>query len=90
MAKSPSPPIALAKLDLEEKSFEVRVRFKGKPAVDVTDYLEHGIASLRCHQAYITGLGGDFDPDRFLRSGASFLGPSLGCEFAVSFELVPL
>ncbi len=39
MAKSPSPPIALAKLDLDEKSLEVRLRFKGKPASDVIDYL---------------------------------------------------
>ena len=29
MAKSPSPPIALAKLDLEERTLEVRLRFKG-------------------------------------------------------------
>jgi len=84
----------LAKEGLEPWTGCRMVLFNGSPqpthAVDVTDYLEHGIASLRCHQAYITGLGGDFDPDRFLRSGASFLGPSLGCEFAVSFELVPL
>lgn len=38
MAKSPSPPVALARLDLEEKSLEVRLRFKGKAAVDVADY----------------------------------------------------
>ncbi|MBV9511527.1 MAG: DUF2274 domain-containing protein [Caulobacteraceae bacterium] len=38
MAKSPSAPIALAKLDLEEKTLEVRLRFKGKAALDVADY----------------------------------------------------
>lgn len=39
MAKSPAPPIAVPKLDLEEKSLEVRLRLKGKAAVDVADYL---------------------------------------------------
>lgn len=39
MAKSPAPPIGIAKLDLEEKSLEVRLRLKGKAAVDVADYL---------------------------------------------------
>ena len=38
MAKAPSPPIGLAKLDLEEKTREVRLRFKGKAAADVADY----------------------------------------------------
>src|SRR6202021_578758 len=31
--------------------------------VDVTGAIEAGIASLKEHQAYIDGLGGDFDPD---------------------------
>ena len=40
MAKTPTPaPLALAKIDLEEKSLEVRLRLKGKPAVDLMDYL---------------------------------------------------
>ena len=38
MAKAPSPPIGLAKLDLEEKTLEVRLRFKGRAAADVADY----------------------------------------------------
>lgn len=38
MAKSPATPIALPKLDLEEKTLEVRLRLKGKAAVDVADY----------------------------------------------------
>ena len=38
MAKTPPPPIALAKLDLEEKTLEVRLRFKGKAAADVAEY----------------------------------------------------
>jgi LmbE family N-acetylglucosaminyl deacetylase len=59
-------------------------------AVDVTAYLERGIASLKCHEAYIAGLGGEFDADAFLRGGAESIGRQLGCDFAVSFELVPL
>ena len=39
MAKSPSPPIALPKLDLEERTLEVRLRLKGRAAIDVADYL---------------------------------------------------
>jgi hypothetical protein len=38
MAKPPSSPIALAKLDLEEKTLEVRLRLKGRAAVDVAYY----------------------------------------------------
>jgi hypothetical protein len=38
MSKTPPPPIGLAKLDLEEKSLEVRLRLKGKAAVDVAEY----------------------------------------------------
>ena len=70
------------------------VLFNGSPnpthAVDVTKHIDKGIASLNCHKAYIAGLGGEFDVDAFLRSGAEFNGPRLGCELAVSFELVPL
>jgi LmbE family N-acetylglucosaminyl deacetylase len=70
------------------------VLFNGSPepthAVDVTAYIDLGIASLKCHSAYIAGLGGDFDVDSFLRTGAEYNGPRLGCELAVSFELVPL
>ena len=39
MARSASPaPLALPKIDLEEKSLEVRLRLKGKAAVDLADY----------------------------------------------------
>ena len=45
MAKPPAPaPLALAKIDLEEKTLEVKLRLKGKPAVDLMDY-------RRTHQA---------------------------------------
>ena len=39
MAKiRPPRPLALPKIDLEEKSLEVRLRLKGKAAVDLADY----------------------------------------------------
>ena len=34
-------------------------------AVDVTDTLPAGVDSLRAHQAYLDGLGRDFDPTSF-------------------------
>ena len=45
-------------------------------AVDVTDHLARGIASLECHRVYIDALNDpDFDPDTFLRSAAQSVGP---------------
>lgn len=68
------------------------VCFFGSPqpthAVDVTDYLDRGIASLQEHEAYIKGLGGEFDVDAFLRGSASSTGQRFGCEYAVSFEVL--
>lgn len=59
-------------------------------AVDVTDHLADGVASLECHRAYIDALNDpDFDPEAFLRGGAEAAGPLLGVELAVTFELVP-
>jgi LmbE family N-acetylglucosaminyl deacetylase len=54
--------------------------------VDVGATLDRGIASLREHQAYTDGLGGDFDPDEFLRSMAGYAGMVSGCEYAVTFQ----
>jgi LmbE family N-acetylglucosaminyl deacetylase len=54
--------------------------------VDVTGTIEAGIASLRQHQAYIDGLGTDFDPDDFLRNISGYGGMAAGCEFAVLFQ----
>ena len=58
-------------------------------AVDVTDHIADGIASLRCHQTYIDALGGEFDPDAFLRANAESAGAILGVDYAVSFSVVP-
>ena len=54
--------------------------------VDVSPYLDRGVASLREHRAYLDGLGGDFDPDDFLRSMAGYAGMAAGCEYAVTFQ----
>ncbi|MEM8922691.1 MAG: PIG-L deacetylase family protein [Actinomycetota bacterium] len=59
-------------------------------AVDVTDTIGAGVASLECHRTYIDAVGDpDFDPDSFLRGAASAAGPRIGVELAVTFELVP-
>ena len=54
--------------------------------VDVTATIDAGVASLREHQAYIDGLGTDFDPDEFLRNISGFGGMAAGCEYAVLFQ----
>ncbi|MEO8695549.1 MAG: PIG-L deacetylase family protein [Acidimicrobiales bacterium] len=71
--------------------------FGGSPeathAVDVSETIDLGVASLREHRAYLDALAGGpaaIDPDSFLRGMAQSTGPSIGVEAAVSFELVPL
>jgi LmbE family N-acetylglucosaminyl deacetylase len=60
-------------------------------AVDVTGFLDQGVASLAEHRAYLAGLGdGTTDPDAFLREGALDAGARFGVEHAVEFEVVPL
>jgi LmbE family N-acetylglucosaminyl deacetylase len=71
-----------------------RVCISGSPrpthAVDVSSSLDKGIASLKAHQAYIGNLGGDFDPETFLRESAAGTGKRVGCEYAVSFEVIQI
>jgi hypothetical protein len=54
LPKSPAPALALAKIDLEEKSVEGRLRLKGKAAVDLIDY-------QRAYQA-LNGAAIEADP----------------------------
>jgi LmbE family N-acetylglucosaminyl deacetylase len=57
-------------------------------AVDVTDWIDAGVASLRQHVAYLAGLGeAGTDPDAFLRESAMHLAPRFGGRPAVGFEL---
>ena len=58
--------------------------------VDVTATIDAGVASLRQHQAYIDGLGRDFDPDQFLKDMAGFIGLGAGCEYAMAFHRYPM
>lgn len=66
------------------------VCFNGSPspthAVDVTGFLDLGIASLREHRAYLDHVGAD--PDAMLRGAATATGERFGCEHAVGFEVV--
>ncbi len=54
--------------------------------VDVTGTIGLGVASLREHDAYIKGLGRDFDPDQFLRDMAGYVGLGAGCDYAVGMR----
>ncbi len=59
-------------------------------AVDVTPFLDKGIASLKEHRVYLENLPGDFDPEAFLLQGARETGKRFGCQFAVSFEVIKI
>ncbi len=57
-----------------------------KHAVDITGFLDRGIASLREHKAYLEHVG--TDADAMLRDAATATGREFGCEHAVAFEVV--
>lgn len=59
-------------------------------AVDVTDTIDRGVASLRAHAAYLAGLGTPTDPDELLRGSARAAGEQFGGRAAVAFELIDL
>jgi len=68
--------------------------FGGSPepthAVDVSDHLAAGIASLREHRAYLAALDPDFDPAQFLTANAAAGGARAGVDHAVLVEVVPV
>jgi LmbE family N-acetylglucosaminyl deacetylase len=56
--------------------------------VDVTGFLDRGIASLQAHRAYMAGLGdGSFDPAAFLTWIAAASGARLDVDAAVLLEV---
>ncbi len=56
-------------------------------AVDVSEHLDAGIASLRCHAAYLEGLGEGWPaPEVFLPEWAARAGEQFGGRPAVTFE----
>jgi LmbE family N-acetylglucosaminyl deacetylase len=61
-------------------------------AVDVSDHLAAGIASLETHTAYLQGLGGGTmsEPGEFLESYARAAGTRFGVRFATTFEAINL
>ena len=59
-------------------------------AVDVTDHLDAGVDSLRAHEAYLRGLGRDFDPEAFVHRMTAMAGPAIGVPHAVAFGRVQL
>lgn len=59
-------------------------------AVDVTDHLDAGVDSLRAHEAYLAGLGRDFDPEAFVRGMTALAGPAIGVPHAVALGRVQL
>ena len=56
-------------------------------AVDVTDYIDKGVASLEKHRVYIDNLSQDFDPDSFLTFILAAVGANFDCDYAVSFQV---
>jgi LmbE family N-acetylglucosaminyl deacetylase len=57
-------------------------------AVDTSETINAGIASLQAHRAYIDGLGwDDFDPREFLEGRSREAGKGLGTRFAAPFEV---
>ena len=60
-------------------------------AIDTTDFLDQGVASLAAHTEYLRGLGsgsGMSDPREFLESLAREAGQRLGVRFALSAEVI--
>jgi LmbE family N-acetylglucosaminyl deacetylase len=71
------------------------VAFSGSPepthGVDITGFVDRGIASLQAHEAYLSNLGGEaFDPAAFLVGQADTCGPRLGVAQAALFEVFEL
>jgi len=57
-------------------------------AVDITDSIAAGVESLRCHTAYLAGLGAKApDPDEFLREAAQRNAARFGGRLAATFEV---
>lgn len=59
-------------------------------AVNVTDSLERGIASLLEHHVYLQHLSAPHDAAAFLRQQAAACGQRLGCPYAIDFEVIEL
>jgi len=56
--------------------------------VDVTDFMDKAIASLREHRVYLENLSRQEDPSDMLRTQAEERGKLLGCQYAVVFQVL--
>ncbi|MFG3303375.1 PIG-L deacetylase family protein [Micromonospora chersina] len=62
---------------------------EARHGVDVTDCFDRGVASLRAHGAYLSGLGdGGFDAEEFLEGLARPAGSRLGVRYGAAFEVL--
>lgn len=61
-------------------------------AVDITDYFDAAVASLRAHETYLAALGGSMaEPEPFLRRAAEEAAARLpGSRLATAFELIAM
>ncbi|WP_156252898.1 PIG-L deacetylase family protein [Pseudactinotalea terrae] len=59
-------------------------------AVDVTDSIDAGVASLRAHQAYLAALDWHPDPEEMIRSFATQDAERFGGRLAIAFEVIGL
>jgi len=69
----------------------IALGFSGRAthAVDVTDTIDAGVASLAAHRVYLEGLGaGTPEPDTLLRGFARMTGQRFGGRLAVAYELL--
>jgi LmbE family N-acetylglucosaminyl deacetylase len=68
------------------------VAFNASPqathAVDITDTLDRGIASLECHRVYLDALAEPTDPEAFLRGNAEAAAADTPYDLACTFEVI--
>jgi LmbE family N-acetylglucosaminyl deacetylase len=71
-----------------------KVLVSGSPrpthAVDVSAYIDKGVASLEKHRIYLQNLPEPVEPDSFLRQSATEMGKRFGCKYAVAFEVIDI
>lgn len=55
--------------------------------VDVTEFVDRGIAALQAHRSYLAGIGREFDPGTYLRGELSRAGERAGLAYAIELEV---
>ena len=84
----------LLKEGLEPWSKVKMVMVGGSPqtthAVDISSFINKGIASLEKHRVYLDNLPVRIEPGDFLRKFAVEAGKRFGCDYAVAFEVITI